>query len=74
MVRSAPLDLDGTLADLRPTLPARSTECCGREAEPSRRRPRPLVSHGAGGLIGRVFGLTPLMTNIEELRQESSPT
>jgi phosphoglycolate phosphatase len=65
-------DLDGTLADTAPDLAGavnRMLSKCGQEPVPLESL-RPLASHGARGLIGRAFGLTPADTGYEELRQE----
>jgi N-acetyl-D-muramate 6-phosphate phosphatase len=71
-VRLVLFDLDGTLADTAPDLAgavnrmliARSRDPVPLEAL------RPLASHGARGLIGRAFGLTPADAGYETLRQE----
>ena len=65
-------DLDGTLADTAPDLAAavnRMLSNRGRAPVPLETL-RPLASHGARGLIGRAFGLSPADANYEELRQE----
>ncbi len=72
MVRLVLFDLDGTLADTAPDLAG----AVNRMLRARRREPvpldalRPLASHGARGLIGRAFGLTPADAAYEELRQE----
>jgi phosphoglycolate phosphatase len=65
-------DLDGTLADTAPDLAGAVNRMrCKRGQEPVPLEAlRPLASHGARGLIGRAFGLTPADTGYEELRQE----
>jgi phosphoglycolate phosphatase len=65
-------DLDGTLADTAPDLAAavnRMLLARGRPALPLAEL-RPLASHGARGLIGRAFGMTPADAEFEALRQE----
>ena len=65
-------DLDGTLADTAPDLAGavnRMLVARGRSALPLAEL-RPLASHGARGLIGRAFGLTPSDPEFEPLRQE----
>jgi phosphoglycolate phosphatase len=65
-------DLDGTLADTAPDLAGavnRMLVARGRPALPLAEL-RPLASHGARGLIGRAFGLTPAEPDFEPLRQE----
>lgn len=65
-------DLDGTLVDTAPDLAGavnRMLEARGRPALPLAEL-RPVASHGARGLIGRAFGLTPGDSGFEELRQE----
>jgi phosphoglycolate phosphatase len=65
-------DLDGTLADTAPDLAGavnRMLLTRGRAALPLATL-RPLASHGARGLIGRAFGVTPADDAFEALRQE----
>jgi phosphoglycolate phosphatase len=65
-------DLDGTLVDTAPDLAgAVNRMLLGRD------RPtlplaelRPVASHGARGLLGRAFGVTPADSAFEALRQE----
>ncbi len=71
-VRLVLFDLDGTLADTAPDLAGavnRMLSTRGREPLPLDAL-RPLASHGARGLIGRAFGLTPADAGYEALRQE----
>jgi phosphoglycolate phosphatase len=71
-VRLVLLDLDGTLADTAPDLADtvnRMLAARGRTALPLGEL-RPLASHGARGLIGRAFGVTPPDAEFEALRQE----
>jgi phosphoglycolate phosphatase len=65
-------DLDGTLVDTAPDLAGavnRMLVARGRAALPLADL-RPVASHGARGLIGRAFGLTPGDPGFEDLRQE----
>lgn len=65
-------DLDGTLADTAPDLAAavnRMLRARGRDALPVAEL-RPVASHGARGLLGRAFGVTPADPDFETLRQE----
>jgi phosphoglycolate phosphatase len=65
-------DLDGTLADTAPDLAGtvnRMLAARGRAPVPLEQL-RPLASHGARGLIGRAFGVTPADAEFEPLRQE----
>jgi 2-phosphoglycolate phosphatase len=65
-------DLDGTLADTAPDLGGavnRMLQSRGRPLLPLTAL-RPHASHGARGLIGRAFGLTPEDAGFEDLRQE----
>lgn len=70
-IRTVLFDLDGTLADTAPDL-AYALNCLLQE---SGRAPlpyevlRPMASHGARGLIGRGFNLTPHDAGYAELRQ-----
>jgi 2-phosphoglycolate phosphatase len=71
-VRLVLFDLDGTLADTAPDLAGavnRMLIARGRDPVPLEAL-RPLASHGARGLIGRAFGLTPSDAGYETLRQE----
>ena len=65
-------DLDGTLADTAPDLAGAVNRMLAERGETPLPLDtlRPLASHGARGLIGRAFGLTPGDTGYEELRQE----
>lgn len=65
-------DLDGTLADTAPDLAAavnRMLVARGRARLPLAEL-RPVASHGARGLVGRAFGVTPAQPEFEALRQE----
>ena len=65
-------DLDGTLADTAPDLAGavnRMLRARGRDALPVAEL-RPVASHGARGLLGRAFGVTPADPDFETLRQE----
>jgi N-acetyl-D-muramate 6-phosphate phosphatase len=65
-------DLDGTLADTAPDLAATANAmriARGFAALPYAEL-RPLASHGARGLLGRAFGVTPEQPAFEDLRQE----
>jgi phosphoglycolate phosphatase len=65
-------DLDGTLVDTAPDLGAavnRMRVARGRAPLPLSEL-RPVASHGARGLIGRAFGVTPAEPEYEPLRQE----
>jgi N-acetyl-D-muramate 6-phosphate phosphatase len=71
-IRLVLFDLDGTLADTAPDLGGavnRMLAARGRSPFPLGTL-RPLASHGARGLIGRAFGLTPSDAGYEDLRQE----
>ncbi len=65
-------DLDGTLADTAPDLVGAVNDCLVARGRP----PRPLAqlrswaSHGARGLIGQAFGLTPADPGYDDLRSE----
>ena len=66
------LDLDGTLADTAPDLAAavnRMRAARGIEPLPIAEL-RPFVSHGARGMVGRAFNVTPDDARYGELRQE----
>ncbi|MGH6610868.1 MAG: HAD-IA family hydrolase [Burkholderiaceae bacterium] len=66
------LDLDGTLADTAPDLAAaanRMRESRGIDPLPIAEL-RPYVSHGARGMVGRAFNVTPQDGRYEELRRE----
>ena len=66
------LDLDGTLADTAPDLAAaanRMREARGIEPLPISEL-RPYVSHGARGMVGRAFNVTPHDGRYEALRRE----
>jgi phosphoglycolate phosphatase len=71
-IRLVLFDLDGTLVDTAPDLAG----AVNRMLKSRARAPlpletlRPLASHGARGLIGRAFGLTPVDSGYEDLRQE----
>ncbi len=65
-------DLDGTLVDTAPDLAAAIQELCLRH---SRQAPdyadlRHVASHGAPGLLGRAFGLSPHDPEYAPLREE----
>lgn len=65
-------DLDGTLVDTAPDLAGavnRMLLARGR-APLSVTELRPVASHGARGLLGRAFGVTPAAAEFDELRQE----
>ena len=65
-------DLDGTLADTAPDLGGavnRMLLTRGLEPLPLAQL-RPVASHGARGLLGRAFGVTPADREFEGLRQE----
>lgn len=71
-VRLVLLDLDGTLADTAPDLAAavnRMRIARGIEPLPVAEL-RPFVSHGARGMVGRAFNVTPTDGRYSELRQE----
>ena len=71
-VRLVLLDLDGTLADTAPDLAAavnRMRIARGIEPLPAAEL-RPFVSHGARGMVGRAFNVTPADGRYPELRQE----
>ena len=66
------LDLDGTLADTAPDLAAavnRMMIARGIEPLPIGEL-RPYVSHGARGMVGRAFNVTPADARYGELRNE----
>jgi phosphoglycolate phosphatase len=66
------LDLDGTLADTAPDLAAaanRMREARGIEPLPVSEL-RPYVSHGARGMVGRAFNVTPHDARYDALRRE----
>ena len=66
------LDLDGTLADTAPDLAAaanRMREARGIDPLPVSEL-RPYVSHGARGMIGRAFNVTPHDGRYDALRRE----
>lgn len=71
-VRLVLLDLDGTLADTAPDLAAAANRM--RIAHGMQPLPiaelRPYVSHGARGMVGRAFDVTPDNARYAELRQE----
>lgn len=71
-VRLVLFDLDGTLADTAPDLAGAVNRM--RSARSLAPVPldelRPLASHGARGLVGHAFGVTPQDAGFEELRQE----
>ncbi len=66
------LDLDGTLADTAPDLAAAANRMrVARGIEPLPiAELRPYVSHGARGMVGRAFNVTPADQRYESLRQE----
>ncbi len=71
-VRLVLLDLDGTLADTAPDLAAaanRMRVAHGIEPLPIAEL-RPYVSHGARGMVGRAFDVTPDDARYPELRRE----
>ena len=71
-VRLVLLDLDGTLADTAPDLAAaanRMRVARGLEQLPISEL-RPHVSHGARGMVGRAFNVTPEDARYAELRSE----
>ena len=71
-VRLVLFDLDGTLADTAPDLAGavnRMRSARGIDPLPLDEL-RPLASHGARGLVGRAFGITPEDAGYEDLRQE----
>lgn len=71
-IRLVLFDLDGTLADTAPDLAgAVNRMLTSRGGTPLPLATlRPVASHGARGLIGRAFGLTPADAGYEDLRQE----
>ena len=71
-IRLVLFDLDGTLADTAPDLAGAVNRMLAERGETPLPLDtlRPLASHGARGLIGRAFGLTPGDTGYEDLRQE----
>jgi phosphoglycolate phosphatase len=71
-IRLVLFDLDGTLADTAPDLAGAVNRMLAERGESPLplETLRPLASHGARGLIGRAFGLTPGETGYEDLRQE----
>jgi phosphoglycolate phosphatase len=66
------LDLDGTLADTAPDLAAAANRMrIARGIEPLPvGELRPYVSHGARGMVGRAFSVTPADARFAELRSE----
>ena len=66
------LDLDGTLADTAPDLAAAANRMrIARGIEPLPiAELRPFVSHGARGMVGRAFNVTPTMRVTRLLRDE----
>lgn len=66
------LDLDGTLADTAPDLAAAVNRMrIARRMEPLPiAELRPFVSHGARGMVGRAFNVTPDDARYNELRLE----
>ncbi len=66
------LDLDGTLADTAPDLAAAANRMrIARGIEPLPvAELRPYVSHGARGMVGRAFNVTPGDSRYAELRNE----
>jgi phosphoglycolate phosphatase len=71
-IRLVLFDLDGTLADTAPDLAGAVNRMLTSRGRPplSLSTLRPVASHGARGLIGRAFGLTPADPGYEDLRQE----
>ena len=71
-VRLVLLDLDGTLADTAPDLAAAANRMrVARGIEPLPiSELRPYVSHGARGMVGRAFNVTPDDARYAELRNE----
>ena len=71
-VRLVLLDLDGTLADTAPDLAAAANRMrIARGVEPLPiGELRPYVSHGARGMVGRAFNVTPDDARYAELRHE----
>ena len=71
-VRLVLLDLDGTLADTAPDLAAAANRMrIARGIEPLPiDELRPYVSHGARGMVGRAFNVTPDDGRYAELRHE----
>jgi 2-phosphoglycolate phosphatase len=65
-------DLDGTLADTAPDLAGAVNRMLARRGRPALplAELRPVASHGARGLLGRAFGLTPADAAFDALRQE----
>ncbi|HVE88708.1 MAG TPA: phosphoglycolate phosphatase [Burkholderiaceae bacterium] len=71
-IRLVLLDLDGTLADTAPDLAAAANRMrIARGIEPLPiGELRPYVSHGARGMVGRAFNVTPDDARYAELRNE----
>jgi phosphoglycolate phosphatase len=71
-VRVVLFDLDGTLADSAPDLAAAVNHCLVQRGQPELplAELRPWASHGARGLIGRAFGITPADAAFEGIRDE----
>ncbi len=71
-VRLVLFDLDGTLADTAPDLAGAMNACLAARGRPPLPLDalRPWASHGARGLIGQAFGLSPGDDGFEALRVE----
>ncbi|WP_159671163.1 HAD family hydrolase [Andreprevotia sp. IGB-42] len=70
MIKAVLFDLDGTLADTAPDLGAALNKLLAEEGLPVQPYTaiRPIASHGARGLIGLGFGVTPLDATFLDLR------
>lgn len=69
-IKAVLFDLDGTLADTAPDLGAALNKLLAEEGRPEQPYSaiRPIASHGARGLIGLGFGVTPQDDAFAELR------